>query len=473
MTLNLAFALGFLFSCFQLSRTSNITTGATVGIFLQKELIVSEFFPSASGQTKVKFIASRLGSPDLPPWLQIEQDGPKDRAFIYGTPGPEVSSQIVLEVTAWNKEDYNTSRKEIVISIDKSKGIPRYQAEFLIRNSSIDEFLEGKGTEDFVERVKKVWRPSGIRVTSVESKLNRAGRVPIPPQKEGVYITVGGDSTYKALQSDYQGCAGLRSQANQHFLPYDIDWCKFRLMDMSKMAVVVGNVTKSAPSGEGFVESKYVAPVYDSSARDFGSDFLLILILPLLVVFVIAIILGIIFFCFREGRPKRDAETSSSQLSHHDSILRATFRLRQLSHQNGDASHNGSAGHDPGQPRESSTPYKQEWATGNGEQRMGNGERGTGNGRWGTGNGEQGTGNSEWGTRNGEQGMGNGEFPPPSQHDEEPDAPLGAPPPYRLPPQPAVNISSPDGNNQYYPGSAQGRSRYERPPPFMSSGDVH
>ena len=71
---------------------------------------------------------------------------------------------------------------------------------------------------------------------------------------------------------------------------------------MSKMAVVVGNVTKSAPSGEGFIESTYVAPVYDSSARDFGSDFLLILILPLLVVFVIAIILGIIFFCFREGR---------------------------------------------------------------------------------------------------------------------------------------------------------------------------
>ena len=52
---------------------------------------------------------------------------------------------------------------------------------------------------------------------------------------------------------------------------------------------------------------------------------------------------------------------------------------------------------------------KWEWGTGNGEQRMGNGERGTGNGRWGTGNGEQGTGNSEWGTRNGEQGMGNGE----------------------------------------------------------------
>lgn len=46
--------------------------------------------------------------------------------------------------------------------------------------------------------------------------------------------------------------------------------------------------------------------------------------------------------------------------------------------------------------------------------------------------------------------------PPPSQQEYEPDPPMGAPPPYRLPPQPGMNVSSPHGNNQYYPGSAQG-----------------
>ena len=45
-----------------------------------------------------------------------------------------------------------------------------------------------------------------------------------------VYITVGGDSSYEVLKSYYQGCAGSSSQANQQFLPYDIDWCKFRLV---------------------------------------------------------------------------------------------------------------------------------------------------------------------------------------------------------------------------------------------------
>lgn len=406
--MNLSCLLGFIFTCIQLNRAANIRTDAAVGIFLQKELIVSEFIPSASGQSEVKFIASRLGAPDLPPWLRLEQDKPTDTAFIYGTPGPGVSSQYFLEITAWNKKDYNTSRREMVINIDKSKGIPRYQAEFLIKNISIDEFLERKESEGFVEKVKNVWQPKGgVKVTSVESKLNRNGRVPIPPQKEGVYITVGGDSSYVALENDYRGCAGLDTQANQKFPPFDIDWCKFRLMDKSKTAVVVGNVTKPVSSGEGFDESTYVAPVYDSSVRDFGSEFPLILILPLIIVVIIAIILAIVMFCFREGRPKRDAVTSRPQLSHHDSILRATFRLRQLSHQNGNTTHDGSAPHEPGQPKETSTPYKQP-------------------------------------------------YPPPSQHDDEPDAPRGAPPPYRLPPQPGVNVSSPNGHSQYYPGSAQG-----------------
>lgn len=58
-------------------------------------LLNSHYFLSAD---PVRFIASASGSPDLPPWLRFEQKDPTDRAFIYGTPGREVSSQIVLEV---------------------------------------------------------------------------------------------------------------------------------------------------------------------------------------------------------------------------------------------------------------------------------------------------------------------------------------------------------------------------------------
>ena len=61
-------------------------------------ITVQLLFSFIANQSGVKFIASKLGSPDLPPWLRLEQREVTDRAFIYGTPGRDVSSQVVLEV---------------------------------------------------------------------------------------------------------------------------------------------------------------------------------------------------------------------------------------------------------------------------------------------------------------------------------------------------------------------------------------
>lgn len=64
--------------------------------------------------------------------------------------------------------------------------IPPYQAEFLVQNSSIAEFLEKQESVNFVGKVERIWQPTGgVKVTSVESKLDREGRVPISPLKEG------------------------------------------------------------------------------------------------------------------------------------------------------------------------------------------------------------------------------------------------------------------------------------------------
>ena len=45
-----------------------------------------------------------------------------------------------------------------------------------------------------------------------------------------VYITVGGASTYEVLKQEYRGCAGLRDSSNSKFPPFEIDWCKFKLV---------------------------------------------------------------------------------------------------------------------------------------------------------------------------------------------------------------------------------------------------
>lgn len=163
MNLKQAGTLGFLFMCLHLCSAVNITTDATLGIFLQQEILASYFISDPSDP--VRFIASASGSPDLPPWLRFEQKDPTDRAFIYGTPGREVSSRIVLEITGWNKKDYTTKRQEMIINIDKSKDIPHYQAEFLVQNSSIVEFLE---RDEFISSQEDVYR---ISWTATEERI--------------------------------------------------------------------------------------------------------------------------------------------------------------------------------------------------------------------------------------------------------------------------------------------------------------
>lgn len=46
----------------------------------------------------IKFTVSKLGGPDLPKWLRIEQDDPGSEAFIYGTPPKDSKENLTLEV---------------------------------------------------------------------------------------------------------------------------------------------------------------------------------------------------------------------------------------------------------------------------------------------------------------------------------------------------------------------------------------
>lgn len=48
--------------------------------------------------------------------------------------------------------------------------------------------------------------------------------------------------------------------------------------------------------------SSYNPPELDERERDFGNDFILIVILPLLIILLVVFILGIIMCCGREGR---------------------------------------------------------------------------------------------------------------------------------------------------------------------------
>lgn len=73
-----------------------------------------------------------------------------------------------------------------------------------------------------------------------------------------VYITVGGESYYTVLESEYRGCAGLRDASNQQLEPpYDIDWCEFTLVKFAvlfrKIAISFQKVFSLSPSPWSFI----------------------------------------------------------------------------------------------------------------------------------------------------------------------------------------------------------------------------
>jgi hypothetical protein len=69
----------------------------------------------------------------------------------------------------------------------KSSEPPRYIAEFTIKNFDLDDFFLKLQPSLFKRKVEEIWSSGSpdLQIIQVESLLDRGGRVPIPPAKEG------------------------------------------------------------------------------------------------------------------------------------------------------------------------------------------------------------------------------------------------------------------------------------------------
>ncbi|KAK3740797.1 hypothetical protein QZH41_010079, partial [Actinostola sp. cb2023] len=354
----------------------------------------------------IKFTVSKLGGPDLPKWLRVEQDVPLHAAYIYGTPPVRSPANITLEVTGWDKSNYSTRRKNLVINIDSSKEPPRYEAEFVIKNFNLDNFLQILQPQIFKDKLEEIWRSpkADLKVIEVESMLDRGGRK-IAPNIERVFISVGGDEEYTLLEADVlPACRGLKPAVKQKFDPsdhWDIDWCALNLKDNKDPAAIANVSLHKSGFEDAIIQSSYSPPEMKPVPRDYGALYVTVLILPIIIVLIIVIILAIIMCCFREGRLIHSDATMFSfrpQLHYHDSILRTTFQLRKMDNDNADVSRrNNTQAPRPDSPTQASTPYERTV----------------------------------------------------TPSDEE-DSPRGAPPPYRMPPPAAVSATSPDGSSRFY-----------------------
>uniref|UniRef100_A0A8D2AHL6 Sarcoglycan alpha n=1 Tax=Sciurus vulgaris TaxID=55149 RepID=A0A8D2AHL6_SCIVU len=138
---------------------------------------------------RITYHAHLQEHPDLPRWLRYTQRSPYHPGFLYGTATPEDRGRQVIEVTAYNRDSFDTTRQRLVLLIGDPEG-PRlpYQAEFLVRSHDVEEVLPSTPANRFLTALAGLWEPGELQLLNVTSALDRGGRVPLPIEgrKEGL-----------------------------------------------------------------------------------------------------------------------------------------------------------------------------------------------------------------------------------------------------------------------------------------------
>ncbi|XP_037666182.1 alpha-sarcoglycan isoform X4 [Choloepus didactylus] len=289
---------------------------------------------------RITYHAHLQGYPDLPRWLRYTQRSPHQPGFLYGAATPEDRGHQVIEVIAYNRDSFETTRQRLVLLIGDPEG-PRlpYQAEFLVRSHDVEEVLPSTPANRFLAALGGLWEPGELQLLNITSALDRGGRVPLPIEgrKEGVYIKVGSASPFstclKMVASPdsqtrcAQGQPPLLSCYDTLAPHFRVAWCNVSLVDLS----VLEPADDSPTPGDGVLEhDPFFCPPTEATARDFLTDALVTLLVPLLVALLLALLLAYVMCCRREGRLKRDLATSDIQMVHHGTIRGNTEELRQM-----------------------------------------------------------------------------------------------------------------------------------------------
>ncbi|XP_043545866.1 epsilon-sarcoglycan isoform X2 [Chiloscyllium plagiosum] len=306
---------------------------------LEREYFKGEFPPYSmkladARNDPITFKTNLKGYPDRPGWLRYIQRTPYSDGVLYGSPTIENADKTtVIEITAYNRRTYETARHTLIVNIMASDDYPLpYQAEFFVKNMNVEEMLASEVIGDFLGAVKNVWQPDRLNAINITSALDRGGRVPLPinNMKEGVYVMVGTDVTFSSCLREVETPQN-QLKCSQEMEPsiscdkkfraqFDIDWCKLTLVDKSKMP----SVSKEVIRGDGVLpdDGEYKPPSTNLKSKDYYTDFVITLAIPIAVALVLFVILGYIMFCRREG---------VIQLVHHSSIQKSTKELRNMS----------------------------------------------------------------------------------------------------------------------------------------------
>ncbi|XP_007908903.1 epsilon-sarcoglycan [Callorhinchus milii] len=285
----------------------------------------------------LSFATNLKGHPDRPEWLRYTQRTVHHDGILYGTPTLNDIGRTVIEVTAYNRDTFETMRQMLIFNVKPPMELQLlYEAEFFVKNRNVEEVLPLQEQEYIRSSMGKIWETDRLVIINITSALDVGGRVPLPikGRKEGVYIKVGSavpfpDCLKEETDPDKLCDENLDpTSCEDYFSPHFIlDWCKIVLFDKSKPEQPDTDVIP----GDGVLEGgEYEPPSSSLEGRDLYSDYAVTIAVPLAIAVLLFLLLAYIMYCRREGLERRDTKTSDIQLVHHHSIQGNTNELRQM-----------------------------------------------------------------------------------------------------------------------------------------------
>lgn len=292
---------------------------------------------------------SLLNAPDLPKWINYIYSHRHNAGFLYGVPPVIHHDQVILEIIALNKKNYETRRHVLPIFITEKRNPARNEVQMKIDNLNVEDMFEVARMDRLKDVFKRVlWKDSDddLYVTFLESAVDLGARLPLDPkQGDGVVIRIGSTARLSneliELQEEVRPLWKLfpcprdlkRTTVERLFREngFALDWCAFRLLEDTNSAMPQSSPTNyetgmSHPDyiseddntvqiNDRFFEDQWNGvSIEELPIRSYINEFVFTIIIPVFLLTFLALVLSLILCFHHEGISKNTLATPLDHL---------------------------------------------------------------------------------------------------------------------------------------------------------------
>lgn len=298
---------------------------------------------SNASSSGYRFRASLANKPDLPSWLSYIYSERHAAGFIFGVPPPN-SPSFNVDLISTNKDTYETQVKTIHLNVTDKQDPAKFEVHLKIDNLNVEDMFDSHRLQKLLNVFTSIlWKSSkdNLYVTFLASAVRLGARLPLRPQEgEGVVIRLGSREEFseelRELQDEvkplwkFTSCPRdlKRTSVDRHFRSqgFILDWCSFRLVKLESES---GNAHYKEAAADILGSSGWELPdKYLLPSRDYSSEILTTLIVPVSTLVVLWIFLSFIL-CFQHDSMSKKVDDEVT-LAQYQAVQRATDTLRSM-----------------------------------------------------------------------------------------------------------------------------------------------